>query len=41
MEDIITRAIEYCIELIEKYDDDKNIDDMDICHLIEILKGSD
>ena len=33
------RAIEYCEELIDKYDDNMEIDDLDICHIIEILKG--
>lgn len=36
---IIKRAIVYCRELIDKYDSGKNIDDLDISYLIEILKG--
>ena len=36
---IIEKAIEFCRELIDKYDDNKEIDDMDISYLIEILKG--
>lgn len=42
MEDkIITRAIEYCYDLIDKYDEYGDIDDVDISYLIEILKGRD
>ena len=37
--DIIRKAIEFCYELIEKYDENREIDDMDISYLIEILKG--
>ena len=33
------RAIEYCEELIKKYDNNEGITDLDICHIIEILKG--
>lgn len=33
------RAIKYCERLIEKYDRNREINDMDICHIIEILKG--
>lgn len=36
---IIEKAIEYCRELIDKYDSNRDIDDIDISHLIEILKG--
>ena len=36
---IIEKAIEYCRELIDKYDNNRDIDDIDISHLIEILKG--
>ena len=39
MEDIINKAIEFCRELIDKYDDGKEIDDLDISYMIEILKG--
>ena len=33
------KAITYCEKLIEKYDDNTDIEDIDICHIIEILKG--
>ena len=36
---IIEKAIEYCRELIDEYDNNRDIDDIDISHLIEILKG--
>lgn len=36
---IIEKALKYCDELIIKYDNNKEIDDIDICHLIEIIKG--
>lgn len=36
---IIEKAIEYCEKLIEKYDNNRDIDDIDISLLIEILKG--
>lgn len=36
---IIKKAIDFCRDLIDKYDDGKNIDDMDISYLIEILRG--
>lgn len=36
---IIYDAIEYCEKLIEKYDNNEDITDLDICYLIEILKG--
>lgn len=36
---IIAKAIDYCRGLIDKYDDNENIDDLDISFLIEILKG--
>jgi hypothetical protein len=32
-------AIKYCEKLIDKWDNNEEIDDIDICHLIEILKG--
>ena len=35
----IQNAIDYCEELLEKYDNNIDIDDLDICHIIEILKG--
>jgi hypothetical protein len=35
----VEKAIEFCRELIEKYDANEEIDDLDICHIIEILKG--
>ena len=35
----IEKAIEYCEKLIEKYDNNTDITDIDICWLIEILKG--
>jgi len=40
-ENNIDRAITYCYDLIDKYDDNKDIDDEDISYLIEILKGRD
>ena len=36
---IIDKAIEFCYELYRKYDDNEEIDDMDVAYLIEILKG--
>lgn len=40
MEDhIINKAIVYCRNLIEKWDNNQEIDDIDISILIEILKG--
>lgn len=38
---IIEKAIDYCEQLIEMYDNNKDIDDIDISHLIEILKGKE
>lgn len=35
----IDKAIEYCEKLIEKWDNNGEIDDFDICNIIEILKG--
>lgn len=35
------KAIEYCEKLIEKMDDNGEIDDIDICNIINILKGRD
>ena len=37
--DIIDRAIEFCYDLIDKYDENGEIDDIDLSYLIEILKG--
>lgn len=36
---IINKAINYCEKLIENYDNNMEINDLDICHIIEILKG--
>lgn len=36
---IIESAIEYCYKLIDKFDNNRDIDDIDISYLIEILKG--
>lgn len=36
---IIEKAIKFCRELIDKYDNNQDIDDLDISYLIEILKG--
>ena len=36
---IIEKAIEYCYKLIDKLNDNRDIDDIDISYLIEILKG--
>lgn len=38
-ENPIGKAIAYCEELIDKYDYNIEITDLDICHVIEILKG--
>lgn len=38
-DNIIEKAIEFCYTLYEKYDDNEEIDDMDIAYIIEILKG--
>lgn len=35
----VDKAIKFCRELIEKYDANREIDDLDISHIIEILKG--
>lgn len=35
----VEKAIEFCRELIEKYDANEEIDDLDISYIIEILKG--
>lgn len=35
----VDKAIEFCRELIEKYDANGEIDDLDISYIIEILKG--
>lgn len=35
----VDKAIEYCEKLIEKWDNNREIDDIDICNIIEILKG--
>jgi hypothetical protein len=35
----INKAIEYCEEVLENYDNGGNIDDIDVAHIIEILKG--
>ena len=35
----IDKAIAFCRELIEKYDANGEIDDLNISHIIEILKG--
>lgn len=35
----IDKAIAFCRELIDKYDANEEIDDLDISHIIEILKG--
>lgn len=35
----IEKAIIECERLIDKYDRNIDIDDIDICHIIEILKG--
>lgn len=35
----IKKAIEKCECLIALWDNNREIDDIDICHLIEILKG--
>ena len=36
---IIVNATEYCEKLIEKYDNNENITDLDIYHVIDILEG--
>lgn len=35
----VQSAIDYCYELIEGYDNNIDITDIEICQLIEILKG--
>ena len=37
----IEKAIRYCEELLENYDNGVDIDDIDVAHIIEILKGRD
>ena len=39
MQEYIDKAINYCEELMGKYDDNYDISDIDIAILIEILKG--
>lgn len=36
---IITKAIEFCRQLYDKYDNNEEIDDIDIAYIIEILSG--
>lgn len=36
---VIEKAINFCRELIDKYDSNEEIDDLDVSYLIEILKG--
>lgn len=38
-DEIIDRAIAYCEELLRLYDYNMEVDDLDIRHVIEILKG--
>ena len=38
-DNIIKKAIEFCEMLYDKYDSGREIDDMDVAYLIEILKG--
>ena len=38
-EKIIEKAIEFCYTLYEKYDNNEEIDDIDVAYLVEILKG--
>ena len=35
----VQSAIDYCYELIEDYDNNIDITDVEICELIEILRG--
>ena len=35
----IEKAIKYCEKLLENYDNGGDIDDIDVAHIIEILKG--
>lgn len=37
--DLLEKAVKYSESLIEKYDGNQDITDLDICHIIEILKG--
>lgn len=37
--DDITRALEYCNKLLDLYDNNIEISDTDVCHIMEILKG--
>lgn len=39
LEDNIERAIEYIEMLLDRYDRNIDVDDQDLCHIIEILKG--
>ncbi len=39
MEKLIEKAVAACEALIEKYDDNQDITDIDICQIIEILRG--
>lgn len=36
---VIEKAVAFCERLIDGYDRNREITDLDICHLIEMLKG--
>ena len=40
-EDVIEKAIRFCHKLIDQYDNNRAITDIDLCYLIETLKGYD
>ena len=39
MEARLEKAEAYCEALLEQYDNNQEITDIDICHIIEILRG--
>lgn len=39
MDRCINKAISYIEDLIDSYDSNTEITDIDLCHIIEILKG--
>ena len=38
-DEILRQAEDFCESLIEKYDENEEITDLDICELMEILRG--
>lgn len=40
-DEVIKKAIKMCYELIDKYDNNRDITDIDLCEVIEALRGRD